>query len=112
MDIAQIRARDGNRCARDGVVDDLHVHHRVPRGQGGRDYPENLVTLCFRCHHWAHHNPHAAREGGWLLRAMDNPGIIPVQHFNWPAGPVLLGHELDFIIWTDELAAEIEERSA
>jgi hypothetical protein len=110
VDIALVRARDGDRCARDGDARELQVHHRVPRGQGGRDYAENLVTLCVLCHRWAHAHPHEAREGGWLLRSMDNPGIIPVKHFSWPLGLVLLGHDLDFIIWTDELAAEIEAR--
>jgi hypothetical protein len=35
----------------------LHAHHRVPRGQGGSDALENLITLCDLCHavvtkHW------------------------------------------------------------
>lgn len=30
------------------------VHHLVPRAAGGPDAPENLVTLCLRCHKAAH----------------------------------------------------------
>lgn len=105
VDITEIRARDGFRCARCGAVDELHVHHRIPRGQGGRDYCENLITLCLRCHSWAHANPYKAHEGGWMLRGRENPGSIPVQHFSWPAGPVLLGPDLTFVLWYDEPAA-------
>jgi 5-methylcytosine-specific restriction endonuclease McrA len=112
VDIALIRARDSDRCARCGSSRELHVHHRVIRSQGGRDYAENLITLCAECHRWVHGHPYEARESGWLLRGTDNPGTIPVKHFAWPLGLVLLGHELDFVIWTDELAAEIEARSA
>lgn len=78
------------------------MHHRITRSQGGRDYPENLVTLCAGCHHWAHHNPYAARREGLLLKATDNPYRFPVRHCMWPAGPVLLGHELNFILWDEE----------
>ena len=28
----------------------LNVHHVIPRKEGGADHPENLVTLCKRCH--------------------------------------------------------------
>jgi len=28
----------------------LHVHHRVPRSQGGPNTVENLITLCDLCH--------------------------------------------------------------
>ena len=27
-----------------------HLHHVRRRSQGGEDKPENLVTLCYRCH--------------------------------------------------------------
>ena len=29
---------------------DLHVHHIIPRSQGGPNIPENLITLCSGCH--------------------------------------------------------------
>ena len=28
----------------------LEVHHILPRDQGGQDYTDNLITLCFKCH--------------------------------------------------------------
>lgn len=102
MNLAEVRARDGNRCAKCGSPRDLHVHHRVLRGQGGRDDPENVITLCASCHRWCHHNPYAARELGLLLRHTEDPATVPVKHVLWPAGPVLLGPDLTFILWTDD----------
>lgn len=102
MDIALIRSRDGDRCARCGSSRDLHVHHRIMRSQGGGNYPENLITLCTECHHWVHHNPHAARREGLLLKATDNSYRFPVRHSMWPAGPVVLGPDLTVILWDEE----------
>jgi 5-methylcytosine-specific restriction endonuclease McrA len=46
--------RDGHRCRRCGspatAFDPLHVHHVVPRSEGGTDALSNLVTLCALCH--------------------------------------------------------------
>lgn len=47
-------------------------------------------------------NPHAARAEGLLLKSTDNPGRYPLRHVLWPAGPVLLGHDLGFILWDTE----------
>ena len=37
-------------------IDDgqLNVHHVVPVSEGGGDEPENLVTLCVKCHKAVH----------------------------------------------------------
>ncbi|MGH3083633.1 MAG: HNH endonuclease [Gaiellaceae bacterium] len=45
-----MRARDGNRCRNCGATEKLSVHHVV---RGGPDLPENLITLCSRCHYYA-----------------------------------------------------------
>jgi 5-methylcytosine-specific restriction endonuclease McrA len=46
--------RDRHRCRRCGSpatrFDALHVHHVVPRSEGGTDALSNLVTLCALCH--------------------------------------------------------------
>lgn len=42
--------RDGYRCYICGKETNLHVHHIIPREQGGPHIPENLVTLCSGCH--------------------------------------------------------------
>ena len=46
--------RDHYRCALCDSDRGIQIHHAVPRGQGGTDYPHNLITLCWRCHAIAH----------------------------------------------------------
>ena len=46
--------RDGYRCALCDSTRGLQIHHVVSRGQGGTDFPHNLITLCWRCHAVAH----------------------------------------------------------
>jgi hypothetical protein len=60
----QVLDRDGHRCTTDGCTATrfLEVHHLVPRADGGSNRPENLVTLCHRCHRAAHE--HRASGGG------------------------------------------------
>jgi len=46
-----ILERDGYRCTRCGASDTiLHIHHIIPFSEGGSNAPENLATLCIRCH--------------------------------------------------------------
>jgi len=49
-----VLSRDGYRCTTCGATRDLHVHHIVPRREGGPDELSNLVTLCFTCHERLH----------------------------------------------------------
>jgi len=46
--------RDDHRCVSCGSDDDLHVHHIIPRSQGGPNELDNLATLCAECHQYAH----------------------------------------------------------
>jgi 5-methylcytosine-specific restriction endonuclease McrA len=59
---AAVLARDRHRCATPGCRSThfLEVHHVTPRGQGGSNLAENLITLCSRCHGFVH-------EGGESL---------------------------------------------
>lgn len=50
----QVYRRDGYRCALCDSQQGLQIHHVVSRGQGGTNYPQNLITLCWRCHAVAH----------------------------------------------------------
>jgi hypothetical protein len=102
MGLAEIRLRDGDRCARDGVTGNLHVHHRIRRSQCGSNNPQNLITLCFECHCWVHANPYAANKLGLLLRHGEDPALIPVRHFLWPAGKVWLSADLSFNLTAPE----------
>jgi hypothetical protein len=53
---ATVLARDRHRCATPGcgATRFLEVHHVTPRARGGTNRPDNLVTLCGRCHRFAH----------------------------------------------------------
>jgi len=53
---AAVLARDRHRCAAPGCGSArfLEVHHVVPREEGGSNQADNLVTLCGRCHRFAH----------------------------------------------------------
>lgn len=53
---AAVLTRDRHRCVKDGCGSTrcLEVHHVVPREAGGSNRAENLVTLCARCHRFAH----------------------------------------------------------
>ena len=42
--------RDGYRCQECHGTQDLHVHHVIPKSDGGPDTPDNLITLCSGCH--------------------------------------------------------------
>jgi hypothetical protein len=48
-----ILCRDNYTCQSCGKYknqQDLEVHHVIPRSEGGKDAPTNLVTLCKHCH--------------------------------------------------------------
>ncbi|MBK9777585.1 MAG: HNH endonuclease [bacterium] len=60
-----VLARDRHRCATPGcgAARFLEVHHVVPRGLGGSNRADNLVTLCSRCHRFAHEQIAPAQLG-------------------------------------------------
>jgi 5-methylcytosine-specific restriction endonuclease McrA len=53
---AAVMSRDRHRCTTPGCrsAHFLEVHHVKPRAQGGSNHADNLVTLCSRCHGFAH----------------------------------------------------------
>jgi hypothetical protein len=69
---AAVLARDRHRCATAGCRSThfLEVHHVTPRGQGGSNRAENLITLCSRCHGFVH-------EGGGVGAVA--PAFAPAQ---------------------------------
>lgn len=50
----EVYRRDGWRCALCDSTQYIQVHHCVPRGEGGTDEIQNLITLCSDCHALAH----------------------------------------------------------
>ena len=84
---ALVLERDDHACARCGVniVGRVaSIHHRVRRSQGGRNTPENLVTLCgsgvTECHGWVHQNITQAKVFGWLLDGTADPALEGVTY--------------------------------
>ena len=55
-----VLARDRYRCTTPGcgATAFLEVHHLRPRSRGGSNKADNLVTLCARCHAFAHAHAH------------------------------------------------------
>ena len=81
---AAVLARDRHCCATPGCRSTrfLEVHHVVPRGQGGSNRAENLVTLCSRCHGFVHEGGGAVAGAGALALpwAIALPGALaPAQ---------------------------------
>jgi hypothetical protein len=54
---AAVLARDRHRCTGCGTTRFLEVHHIKPRNEGGPNKPDNLTTLCSRCHRFLHERP-------------------------------------------------------
>ncbi len=52
----KVLARDRHQCRRLGCTHTrhLHIHHLRPRGRGGTNDQDNLVTLCSACHRLLH----------------------------------------------------------
>ena len=46
--------RDGFTCKICGIYTEAPPHHILPRGRGGSDVKENLITLCVDCHYKKH----------------------------------------------------------
>ena len=46
--------RDHYRCVLCDSTDGIQIHHVIPRGEGGASTAQNLVTLCWRDHHFIH----------------------------------------------------------
>jgi 5-methylcytosine-specific restriction endonuclease McrA len=64
---AAVRRRDDNACRRCGSSKSLGVHHVVPIVQGGSAFsPDNLLTLCRRCHEAEEKNSARDAKSGFL----------------------------------------------
>lgn len=76
------------RCGNDYLVAALEAHHRLPRGNGGPDTMENLVSLCgpnpLGCHGHIHAHPDEGYASGLLIRESDGPPVVA-----WRVFPVL-----------------------
>lgn len=65
----EVRHRCGGRCEANitgCTVRMDHVHHLLPRSQGGKDDASGCIGVCWSCHRWIHDNPARARALGLL----------------------------------------------
>ena len=53
----EIFHRDNHRCMKCGRSKQLEVHHILPVYQKGLNHPDNLITLCRKCHEEAPDEP-------------------------------------------------------
>jgi hypothetical protein len=60
---SQILLRDDFKCQECSYYKHLEVHHIIPKSKGGSDDPENLVTLCQRCHDRKHGREYRGTNG-------------------------------------------------
>jgi hypothetical protein len=61
-----ILKRDGHKCTRCGVTEELHIHHIRPRSWMGQNEPRNLLTLCKSCHKEAHEGVRHLHKRAWF----------------------------------------------
>ncbi|MCB9641376.1 MAG: HNH endonuclease [Myxococcales bacterium] len=79
---AYVLDRDGYRCqSRQKVEHDkvLQVHHKVFRSQGGTETPDNLVTLCRRCHEDLHAGMFVLKARKSKTKQATEVGIVKAQ---------------------------------
>jgi 5-methylcytosine-specific restriction endonuclease McrA len=83
-----IDARDGGLCQRCGSDGRMERHHRRAKGSGGSrarshtQCPCNALSLCWRCHRWAHEHPARARDLGIVVpQHVDRPGRVSVERY-------------------------------
>lgn len=68
--LREVLRRDDCCCIICGTKKDLQIAHYISRARNGLGIPENLVTLCARCHfnydNGKYHNDHKKRIADYL----------------------------------------------
>jgi len=66
-------------CEACGLHQAVQMHHRLHRSHGGDERVENLLHVCLKCHHDAHHDP-LRYANGWAVRSGYNPGTVSILY--------------------------------
>ncbi|THE63308.1 HNH endonuclease [Salinadaptatus halalkaliphilus] len=100
--------RDGYACTRCGADDrTLQAHHVVPRGAGGPDELENLLTLCRPCHGVIHQSNRSfddVRDEAPLFPNREAPEAVARMRTPDDQWCSRCGHEFepsDLVAWND-----------
>ncbi len=56
---------------------ELHAHHVIWRRNDGQDVPENMITLCSKCHDKVHKNPKVDKKVKDLFQGMKKRYVHP-----------------------------------
>lgn len=76
----KVRERQGNQCCRCGNRYS-ELHHRQRRREAGHGL-DVLVGLCGTDHKWAHANPVAAKEHGYIVDPyVEDVAMVPIKSF-------------------------------
>lgn len=85
----EILERDGHRCyVCESDCEKLEIHHILKRRLGGSNNPENLITLCVKCHRAIETNSeeHALRvcykKAKQVINGYKDPGLTNVEKIN------------------------------
>jgi 5-methylcytosine-specific restriction endonuclease McrA len=79
---AFILSRDSYKCHSGRKVkhsNKLHVHHIIFRSQGGADAPDNLITLCEKCHEELHNGKFELKAKRSKTKHATEVGIVKSQ---------------------------------
>lgn len=76
---AKVRNRDNNRCFICESVNDLEVHHIVPKRLGGGHIEKNLITLCLKCHRYIETTNYEYAVKKCIVNAKKTLGIVEIS---------------------------------
>jgi 5-methylcytosine-specific restriction endonuclease McrA len=85
---ASVRARDGNKCVECGSTENTHVHHLKYHERFQDSTPDELVTLCEKCHTKAHTSAYSEKKhpirrtfgAKDLLKLLEESQEAPCEH--------------------------------
>lgn len=82
--LAEFRAGPCERCRRPGPCDPHHCF--ITRGVGGGtrlDMRQNLLSLCFQCHHYCHNVPGVNAECRRIIAKREGSTVEAIENYLW-----------------------------
>lgn len=72
--------RDFYSCAICGNTNTIQIHHVTPRGHGGKNTMDNLITVCGWCHAALHGSGYFLDEGAGFSR--ENYELAAIEYLD------------------------------